>query len=776
MIGRALGYRVGLWLRRHLRSTVMVAILVAVVLTPVLGLWAGARRTATVADRYVAAHPSEFDFGFQQEWGEPRVAEVEALPGVERAIGVTFMFAGLIPAGSDQPLVEGLTFAGDAELWGESIVAGRAADPDNPTEFVASETWAALGPFAPGDTFTLVTISADAARAGGFAALGGAPDGPTAAVTLVGVFATSTPQELGDDTQIAIFPPSVTRLGSIGFAATLGALVVAPGVDADELRRQFDTLPDGSNFQTSELEVVSDLLRDAIATRARGYTILAAIVSAAAAAVLIQILVRQHRIDDDERPALAALGYTRAQAATEPVGRAAPAVLVGAAGAAVAAWALSGWFPHGLGRSLEPAPGTRLDPRVHVIGAALAGAVLLGMLAVLVRRRATRHTPAQTLDRIAARIPSATAATGVRLAFGRGRQAPSTNPMLFGVATVLAIAVAATTVGASLNALVGDPARWGERGDLGFGQGGEALAPEVVPTLVGSDLVRAVTLFGQVAVAVGSDQLKVVGFVPAKGVELPEVLSGRLPAAPGEIAVSTPAARRFGLAIGDTISVTGPGGPLELSVVGTAVVPGVDGAEVGEPLVLVNEAGFQQVNPGNGMTTAMIFLSDGAPPDAPEQLYAALAPDLDVPAGFELPPRVENFRRVGDLPTVITVVVGVLGVLSLGHLVVSAVQRRRADLAVLRALGATPRWVRRVVHWQASLMVAFAVASGTFAGVMLGRIVFRPFPEQIGARPGSDVPWASLAVGAAGLLLAANAVATALTVRRRSAGRDLRAE
>ncbi|MEZ5322245.1 MAG: hypothetical protein R2698_09260 [Microthrixaceae bacterium] len=246
----AVRYRVGRWLHRHVGTTAIVTVLVAVVLAPVLSLWAGARRTATLVDRHVAAHSSEFDFDFQQEWGASRTAEVEALPGVERAIGIGFVFGVLVPVGVDAP-VEAIMFAGDAELWVDSIVAGRLADPAVPTEFVATREFAALGPYAPGDKFTLKTFSAEAAAAGGFAAMGGEPDGPTAEVTLVGVISAPAAVELDDRQPIALFPNALFELGSIGVAATIGAIATADGVDAAELRRELDTLEGGSNFQAS---------------------------------------------------------------------------------------------------------------------------------------------------------------------------------------------------------------------------------------------------------------------------------------------------------------------------------------------------------------------------------------------------------------------------------------------------------------------------------------------------------------------------------------------
>lgn len=773
----AIAYRVGSRLRHRRLASLAAGALVAISLTPALVLIAGARRTATLSERYAAAHPSEFDFEFTQGWGPPRTAEIEALPGVDRAIAISFMFGGLIPhdAEPDASPLDAFAFVGDLGLSAGDLQSGRLPDPSVPGEFVATSDWAALGPYQVGDQFTLVTMSAETAAVGGFE---NAPDGPTVDATLVGIYENSPVDTLNDPTftALTVFGPALLDLGSIGIASSPGQINTALGVDRTELRRQIDSLPGGTSISITELEPVPTIITESIDTRAAGFAVLAAVVITAALIVLTQLLASEFRIADDDRVALNALGYTRAQAMLDPVGRAAPAALAGAALAGFVAWALSGLFPTGFGDVLEPSPGTRFDLLTHVVGAALAALVPLTLVALLSRRRMTPRRPERSLDWLARRGPTVAAGTATRLAFGRTRRSASTNTGLTGIAFALAVAVAALIIAASLTPLIGDRARWGERWDIGVGQGGEALPAGYSEALVASSLVESLTLFGVTEVVVGAESLPVVAFEAVKGSEPPEVLDGRLPAAPGEIAVNTPAARLFGVAPGGALRVSAPVGDFELAVVGVAVVPGIEGVEVGDPSVLVNLAGYHQLDPEGGLSVAGVFLADDAPPDAATRLSAEIGAREPLTYGsFDVPGRVRNLSQVSDMPAVVAAVVGGLAVISLGHLLVVALRRRRGDLAVLRVLGGRPGWVRRVVHWLATLLTVVAVALGTLGGTILGPLVFRPFPEQIGARPGARLPWAWLGLGTVALVIAANAVA-AFAGRRRATDRALRPE
>ncbi len=769
---RAVLYRATTWLRTRVGQAVLVGLLIALVLTPAFVLFAGARRTSSAPARYTAAQSIAFDVHVDQSDGYPLTDEIAALPGVRSVAFATFMFGALIAEGATTP-VDALTFAGQADALTVQVVTGREPAPSAPGEFVASETWVALTGATLGDAFTLQTISqAEAARRG----YAGAFDGPTTTATLVGIFDDRV-QDLNSSYPVALFGRGLLdayQEPSIGLSGSAGVIATAPGVDGEELRRELDTLPDGSALSIRPLALIEDPLVSAVSTQSSALGVLSVIVASAAAVVLVQLLVRLFRTSDTDLTTLASLGYTNRQAMLEIVLRAALPVAAGVCLAGVAAWLLSGLFPYGFARVLEPTPGPRFDGTVHLAIAGAAAIVLLTAAAVFARPRSTRMTHRRSVDRLASRIPVPTVATGARLAFGRSRRSGPTDALVAGLAAVAAVTIAALTVWSSLDRMLDTPSNWGDSYDASYGEGGESVDPQVLDVLRADPAVRAVTLYGATTVAIGSDALGVVAFSPVEGSEVPEVLLGRLPQGSDELALGTRAAKRFGVTVGDRLSVSAPSGAVELAVVGLAVFPGFDESDSLGNAALVNEAGLLHLDPTDALSGAAIYWADGARPDAAEQLSAALGGASIGPPSR--PDAVVTLDRIRNVPLVVVGVVGALLVLSLGQLIATAVRRRRPDLAVLRALGATTRWSRRVAQWQATVLALTAVAFAIPVGIVAGRVVYRTYPEQIGAPLHPDIPVQWIILMIAAVIVAANVVAIVAARRLRSTTQELGTE
>ena len=97
-------------------------------------------------------------------------------------------------------------------------------------------------------------------------------------------------------------------------------------------------------------------------------------------------------------------------------------------------------------------------------------------------------------------------------------------------------------------------------------------------------------------------------------------------------------------------------------------------------------------------------------------------------------------------------------VLAYGLLV--SVSRNRHDLAVARALGLTPRLLRRTTRWAS---VAFTGAASIVAvpvGIVVGRVVWRRYAEGLGVVPDPIVRPAEMLAFAAATLVLALLVAT----------------
>ena len=171
---------------------------------------------------------------------------------------------------------------------------------------------------------------------------------------------------------------------------------------------------------------------------------------------------------------------------------------------------------------------------------------------------------------------------------------------------------------------------------------------------------------------------------------------------------------------------------------GVAILPGVEEAgQIGQ-IGVVTPAGMARLAPDEQMSSALIGLAPGADRD---DIQAIVEPFGLAAGRFDVPAEIVNLRRVDGTPYLVAGIVGLLAVLSIGHLVITAVRRHRFDFAVLRAFGATRRWLAGVVHWQATLIAALAVALAIPLGVAAGAALYGPYAERIGARPDAGMPW-----------------------------------
>lgn len=129
-----------------------------------------------------------------------------------------------------------------------------------------------------------------------------------------------------------------------------------------------------------------------------------------------------------------------------------------------------------------------------------------------------------------------------------------------------------------------------------------------------------------------------------------------------------------------------------------------------------------------------------------------------VTQGPATPTDVVNFGRVQNLPLLLGTALSLLALLTITHLLLTSVRRRRRDFAVLRSLGFTRRQVRGAVSWQASALTGAALCLGIPAGILGGRVAWRLFAAQLGILPAVVVPLVTLAA----LVPAALAVAVAI--------------
>ncbi len=753
-------YRLSRALRHHLGTTTLLTLAVAVMLGLALTLVAGTQRTLSAPDRYASTFGGGYDVEISQSDAEPTPDAVAALPGVRKLTSATFVFGFLTIKGRDEP-VDAIVFTGAVDaVAGTNLIAGREPQPGRSDEMIVSSSFLTQTGAQLGDVLELSTFTQGQADTSGFD--NESPDGPTTTAQVVGVFGGAS--ELADGYVIGLFSPALLDLGDIGLGGGTSAVQLVPGTSLDDLRAQLDTLPNGTDLTISEVDWVPAAVRSAVRTQGQGLGILALFATVAAIAVIGQLLGRQYRLSDDERRALRTLGMTRRQLVGDPLTRAAVPIVVGAIGAAIMATACSGLFPTGFVKQIEPHSGVRFNPIIHVAGTLVLILALLAWTAIglsLTERRRSVSARTPFVDDIASHLQDVEFATGLRFAFSAARDRRWPAGSFFGLAIVLAVVIGALTLGANVAQLIDRPSEWGSA-PLVIGAGGNGIPDEVREVLATDPDVAAVTYYGNVTVAVGTDGLDVAGIQPARGELLPPLLSGRLPQSDDEIVLGKVAARALNLGIGDQFEVGSEVGTNQLRVTGLAVIPAVErGNGIGEGGV-VTIGGLHRLDPATPLTMAGVELRPGAPADTIDRLSKLTRMQI---GPSQATTEIVNLDRVSSIPLLVAAVLACFAVLSLSHqLVVSARQRRR-DMSILKALGADRSFVSQVVHVQAT---AFAVATIVLAipiGVVAGQSVYRFITDSIGARGDATVPVGALAVALVAPLALANLVAV-LPARR----------
>jgi hypothetical protein len=246
---------------------------------------------------------------------------------------------------------------------------------------------------------------------------------------------------------------------------------------------------------------------------------------------------------------------------------------------------------------------------------------------------------------------------------------------------------------------------------------------------------------------------------------LPPV-TGRLPASSREIALGTKTLQQLHAPVGATIQVALLGlRARPMTIVGTTVFPTLsDTLGLGTGAALT-PGGVRQLLPAKAATPqpAVVFVRF-RPGAGPQAGRAALNARLAWLGSFTVdgpatPTDLLSFGQVRDLPQVLGIGLAVVALLTITHLLMTSVRRRRRDFAILRALGFTSWQVRGTLCWQALTLAGIALVIGVPAGIACGRLCWQVFAHQLGITPVVAVPLAVLAVRAAGWLAAAAVIA-----------------
>ncbi|HEU5127183.1 MAG TPA: ABC transporter permease [Glycomyces sp.] len=195
-------------------------------------------------------------------------------------------------------------------------------------------------------------------------------------------------------------------------------------------------------------------------------------------------------------------------------------------------------------------------------------------------------------------------------------------------------------------------------------------------------------------------------------------LAGEPPAGPGEVVLDAELAAAAGLAAGDRTELTTLEGTAEYLVTGVVDAPGA-GAYFAEATAAAltgrddGAADLIAVAVEPGASVAAVVAEVEAAAGGLTVTAGEARGDVEALAGSAA--RSELVAISGSLAGTLMILVGCIVA---GALSVSVANQRR-DLALLRAVGATPRQVRRLVAGQASAVAAIALVPGVAVGYLM---------------------------------------------------------
>jgi hypothetical protein len=249
------------------------------------------------------------------------------------------------------------------------------------------------------------------------------------------------------------------------------------------------------------------------------------------------------------------------------------------------------------------------------------------------------------------------------------------------------------------------------------------------------------------------------------GPAAPVMVDGRAPRTDQEIALGSASLDEAHVGIGDTLPVgtkSAPGRPMR--VVGEAIIPPSPFGETepGEGAVLTYGGAARlagrDIGGGVARLPFLVRFRDGLDASvALDRLRDVLPRDT-----FMVPSQhrgdIATLGRIARVPLVLALVLALIALGTLTQTLITSIRSRRRDLALLKTLGFSRTQLRATVAWQATTLVAIALALGIPLGIMAGRWTWWAFAQGIAVVPAPIVPvWILVTIPAA--ILLGNAIA-----------------
>ncbi len=769
----------GARLRRNLRSSALIGALLAVTVAVVLAAVAGARRTDTVVGQLVAADRgadgyAAFTLPFAGGTADPDLktqeAAIKAFPGVSGTARFADVLAELsgptVPAG--RLAVGGWIGMEPGAITKVStlpLVRGRTMDERHADEIVIDEELARDTALEVGSEVDLRLYSGAQRSADANTPAAGW----TERVKVVGIV--RRPIDLRDpDTAVFrandytvhhdIYLSSAHWRAAGGDIADFNPMVafdVAGGTDLPALLAEMTKRTGAYSIDHDrflELRGTFKGVTRSASLHARGLDVFALVLGLAGLYLVGQTLGRQIESESSDDAFLRVIGMTGGQLRLAVLIRAFPVAAAGSLLGLFGAIALSPLapLPGTVARRAALHPGVSVDLPVLVVGAVVA--IFLAVLAAalptlrrpptVVAERGAWRSPlgprgAGWLISSASRFLRAPAAVGVRFALepGRRRDAVPVRSAIATAASALSIVLVAQIFSASLADSRRNPSRYGVAWDVAAGamtspDDARVLAERVralpdITAFAGMATTAFDTPYGEIPSVMVQQQL---------GTVTPLVTEGRAPGK-GEVALGALTMHETGLRIGDELTINDAiAGSFAFRITGTVVL-NVAGVDVSIPpgrgalfdwsmMAILNAKSAEFIGP-------QIFLVDAAPGKTAsvESALRSIFPTSTSAVSVE-PLDLTNLADAGLLPQALGAVTAILGIGTVAHAMISAVRRRKSDIAVLRAFGFVRSDVRSVIVWQGLTFVAVCTAIGIPAGVIAGRAAWSLATDRLG--------------------------------------------
>jgi putative ABC transport system permease protein len=301
----------------------------------------------------------------------------------------------------------------------------------------------------------------------------------------------------------------------------------------------------------------------------------------------------------------------------------------------------------------------------------------------------------------------------------------------------------------------------GANGNGSGGQGGDqalTLSETDVAKVAAVDGVAAA--YGVVAadgaLVIGSDG-KVVGqagppargttFVPDPAISALTLASGSAPVGPDQVALLDSTAKAAGVAIGDTVRLDTPGGPVSQKVVGI-VTRGISGSD-GSTLAVFDLPTAQKLMlQTTGRVTGIVVRADAGVSQTvlAAKVKSVLPATAKVQTGAQRSADIADrlattFQFINIFLLTFAFIALFVAIFLIFNTFSMLVAQRTRELALLRAVGASRAQVRRSVLAEAFVLGLLAAALGVVGGILVSqglRLLLKAF--------GADLPSGSLVI------------------------------